>query len=478
MTGLVRSASRVAVVSALVVGSVPVGGLVHADDVRTDTKLAGFAVTVEATPLRVLLDDPKLEVPRDPGTAVLEADPNYTLASVKAGPNAHAITSTLWPGNLIGAGLVTLTNGTAYPLKGEARYPDKPYEQAGPDGGQLSSAKAEGLEATAVADGTPTDKPGEVMVGGVHAISNATVDAKDVAVGTATSAVHDVDLLGGTIHIGSVVSTLTTKADGKKPVSSGTTTVSGLTIAQQSFSVDDKGLHAAGNGAGLPGLETPAQVRDTLGITAKLIDQTTAPTVNGTSRTAGGLVITVNTGPLRKALSPVTGQLNPVLVGLIGNLPPDQQGNFYYFLKATPTITFVFGAANASSAATLPLKLTFPGFGNPVFPTVPGSTIGTGPVPGVAPGGTADIPPGAIAPPIVDGKPVPPTVNGSGLTLAGNSGDGFSGIGAGYVALALAGAALAGWGLLRFLGLTGGLLGIGCRLGAPTSVPNLRSVTA
>jgi hypothetical protein len=37
---------------------------------------------------------------------------------------------------------------------------------------------------------------------------------------------------------------------------------------------------------------------------------------------------------------------------------------------------------------------------------------------------------------------------------------------------------LIGWGLLRFLALAGGALPFGCRLGAPTSVPNLRSVTA
>jgi hypothetical protein len=51
-------------------------------------------------------------------------------------------------------------------------------------------------------------------------------------------------------------------------------------------------------------------------------------------------------------------------------------------------------------------------------------------------------------------------------------------VGAVLVLAALAASGLVGWGLLRFLGVAGGLLGLGCRLGAPTTVPDLRSVTA
>lgn len=485
MTGALRVSARVAVVSALVVGSAPWGGVGRADDVRTDTKLAGFAVSVEATPLRVLLDDPKLEVPHDPGTAVLEGDPNYTLASVKAGPNARAITSTLWPGNLLGEGLAQVApNAPAYPVKGEARYPDKPFTANGPDGGQLGGAEAQGLYAHATAEGAPTDKPGQVVVGAVSSVSTATVDDKDVAIGTAVSAVKDVDLLGGILHLGAVTTKVLTQSDGKKTAASGATTVSGLTIAGQAFSVDDKGLHAAGNGQALPGLGTPSQLADTLGISGTLFDQTTVKTANGVNRVAGGLVLKVDTAPLRKLLAPVTGVVNPVLNGLISQLPPDQQGNLYYLVKATPNITFVFGSANAGSAATLPLKLTFPGFGGNPFPPAPGG--GSAPGPGLAPGGSStppigsvDIPPGAIAPPIVDGQPLAPSASGPVLSLAGNSpAGGFEGIGAAWIGLAVAASALIGWGLLRLLGLTGGLLGIGCRLGAPTSVPDLRSVTA
>jgi hypothetical protein len=490
MTGYLQTGARVTVVTALVMGALPFGGLGHAANVRTETKLAGFAITTEATPLRVLLDDPKLDVPHDPGTAVVEGDPNYTLASVAAGPSARAITSTLWPGNLFGEGLGQLA-GMPYPIKGEARYPDKPFSSPGVDGGALSSADALGLDALATADGSPTNKPGQVTVGDLTSRSHATVTTKDQALGEAFSAVKNVDLLAGTIHIGAVTTALTTQSDGKKTLSSGTTTVSGLTIAGQAFTVDDKGLHAAGSGNSLPGLSTPAQVSQVLGITATALAQTVVTTRNGVSRAAGGLVIDIDTGPLRALLSPATGVTNPILNGLIGSLPDQTdaaKGQLFYLVKASPHLTFVIAQANSSSAATQPITFTFPSFTPPAFPNPPGgvapggSGFGSAGAPNPASGavitpGIATIPGGsAIVPRLADqggGSPVfQPVVAGA------TSDSGFKGIGAGPLLGAVLGSALLGWLLLRFLGLAGGVLGLGCRLGAPTSVPNLRSVTA
>lgn len=482
-----RTAGRVLAVCAVTLGTVPFGSAVRADAVRTDTKLGGFSVTVEATPLRVLLDDPELQIPHDPGTAVLEGDPNYTLASVAAGPNAHALTSSFWPGNLLGTGLAQVAEGApAYPLKGEARYPDKPYDSAGVDGGQLSGVHAEGLVAIATADGTPANKPGQVMVGGATATSTATVTDKDIALGTANSALSDVNLLAGTIKIGAVKTVLTTSADGTRSSSSGTTTVSGLTIAGQEFSVDDKGLHAAGQGSALPPLDTPAEVTAALGISAHALNQVSSTTPRGVRRVAGGLIIDIDTGPLRKALSPVTAVVNPVVNGLIGNLPPEVASQLYYFVKATPHITFILASANSKSAATLPI--TLPAFQFPSFPATPGTFVNT---PGSGSGITggpplpATIDPGGPVgtPPILGGDGgtgTAPVTSGTGKNAASSSPyAGSGGIGAGLLLGAFLGAGLIGWGLLRFLGLAGGaLLGVGCRLGAPTSVPNLRSVTS
>jgi len=482
MNPRLRTAVRVLAVSALTAGAVPFGSAVHADGIHTDTKLAGFDVLVSAAPLQVMLDDPELQVPRPTGSDVVEGDPNYTSAEVATGPNAHAIASSLWPGNLFGEGLPALANGQAYPLKAEARYPDKPYTSTGPDGGVSTNATAEGLDAFGQADGTPTNKPGQVTVGSVTSTSTATVTDKDVALGNAVSALQNVDLLGGIIHVGQVATHITASTDGKKPAVSGTTTMSGLTIAGNAFSLDDKGLHAGPQSSGLPAtLGTPKAISDALGITVTGLTQTTAKSSNGITRFAGGVVIKIDTAPLRAALAPVLTNVNPVLRGLIAQMPPQVASNLYYFTKATPNITFVLGSASVGSAATLPLSFNFDNFPPPSFGSAPGLGTGTGT------GGTPSL--GGSTPPLLPGGTgaggIPPAVSGpqtstpNGTNAASTTDAGGGGIGAGYLALALGVAGLVGWGLTRFLGLAGGsVLGFGCRLGAPTSVPDLRSVTS
>jgi hypothetical protein len=473
MKNYLRNVARIAVVSALTAGAVPFGTSVNAEAVHDETNLAGFSVEVEASPLLVLVDDPKAAIPRPTGTAVVEADPNFTLASVSTGPNARAIASTLWPGNLFGEGLPAINSSIPpYPLKAESRYPDKPYTAQGVDGGALTSSSALGLDAFAQADGTPTNKPGQVTIGNVTSTSTATVTDKDVAVGTAVSAVNDVNLLG-LIHIGSVTTRLTSSADGKNPDSTGTTTVSGLTIAGQSFGIDEKGLHIGPQNSALPELTSPAELQKSLGITIKAIAQTHSIVGDRATRTASGLVIRIDTAVLKKALDPVVNGVRPIYAQLIGQLvPAEYQGYLFYALNAGPSLTFVFGAGRASSAATLPISFEFPP--PPVFPGGPGPGGGTG-VPPLTPGGGLDLPSTTTNPTVVPPVLQPPGADG--FTPVGES-TGFGGISAPWLLGALIGSGLIGWVLMRFLGLAGGALAFGCRLGAPTSVPDLRSVTA
>lgn len=481
MRNHLRNVGRVAAVSALTVGLMPFGGLGHAETIHDETKLAGFSVEVQASPILILVDDPNAAIPRPTGTAVVEADPNYTQAGVSTGPNARAIASTLWPGNLFGEGLPAInSNIPPYLLKAESRYPDKPYTAQGVDGGALTSSSALGLDAFAQADGTPTNGAGSpVTVGSVTSTSSATVTDKDVAIGTAVSAVHDVNLMG-LIHIGAVTTRLVTKADGTTPSSEGSTTISGLTIAGQSFGVDDKGITVGPQHSALPELTTPDELKSALGISISGLAQTSTKTGNRARRTASGLVIRIDTVVFKKALKPVVDGVKPTYGQLIESLFPalpkelqDFKGQFYYLLNATPSLTFVFGSGSATSAATLPIKFDFP-----ASPSFPGGPPGGG---GALPPGGSVGGPGVDLPGTVDpGTGVPPVLSPPGGTnLAGAVKDArFGGIGAGWLLGALLGSGLLGWVLFRFLGLAGGLVGFGCRLGAPTSVPDLRSVTA
>jgi hypothetical protein len=472
MRNNLRNGARIAAVCGLVLGAMP---FAHADSIHAETGLAGFSVEVTASPILVLLDDPNAAIPRPTGTAVVEGDPNYTLASVSTGPNARAIASSLWPGNLFGEGLPQIDPRIPpYPLKAESRYPDKPYSAQGPDGGSLTSSSALGLDAFAQADGTPTNKPGALTVGSVTSTSTATVTDKDVALGTAVSAVHDVSVLGGLIHIGSVTTHLTASADGTKPSSTGTTTVTGLTIANQTFAVDDKGVHAGPQNSALPTLTSPDDLRTKLGISISGLAQTSTTSGNGATRGASGLVIRVDTGPLKAALAPAYGVVKPIYAQLINEIiPPPYQGNFYYLLNATPSLTFVFGQGSTRSAATLPISFDFPP--PPDFPS--GPEVGGGDLPSAVTPSTPDL---GVAPAVSDPTVVPPVLQPPGVTtpVAAVHDAKFGGIGAGLLLGALIASGLVGWGLMRFLGLAGGVLGFGCRLGAPTSVPDLRSVSA
>src|SRR6202008_1349416 len=67
-------ATLVVLTGAMASASAPASG----DAIRTDTSLGGYSIKTSAAPFRVLLDDPTLAVPHEPGTPVLEADPAYT----------------------------------------------------------------------------------------------------------------------------------------------------------------------------------------------------------------------------------------------------------------------------------------------------------------------------------------------------------------------------------------------------------------
>jgi hypothetical protein len=103
--------------------------------IRTDTSLGGYSVKTNAAPVKVLIDDPASAIPHEPGSAILEVDPAYTAVTLESGPNARALASALWPGTLLGDGIGAATGGQlpGYPVKADARYPDKPYTATASD---------------------------------------------------------------------------------------------------------------------------------------------------------------------------------------------------------------------------------------------------------------------------------------------------------------------------------------------------------
>jgi hypothetical protein len=140
LTGLLGS-------GVLLAGVAPATG----EQIRTETTLGGYSVDTNASPFKVLLDDPTLPIPRPPDAAVVEVDPTYSHAVLDAGPTSRGVGSVLWPGALVGDGIGTITEGglASYPLKAEARYPDKPYVATQQDGGAFMRGEALGLDVKA-----------------------------------------------------------------------------------------------------------------------------------------------------------------------------------------------------------------------------------------------------------------------------------------------------------------------------------------
>lgn len=456
--------------------------------VRTESELGGYVADAQGAALSVLVFEPVVPLPVDPGKPHLQAEYAYTRSELSTGPQSRAVASTLWPGPTIGDGFATIAAFTGlpeqdYPIKADARYPDGPIDHAQEvTPGVGMQAVAYGLDVVAKAQNGESPSTDLADLGQFESESYATEIDGAIVTGVVSSA-SDVTLAGGAITIDSVVTELTATSDGVNASTSGSTTVTGLTIAGQGYAIDEDGLRPIADGEGEALAEfplnevLPPEAQETLGFQVELLDHVEEVDGNMASREAGGVRITTGFDTLLDTLP--TAEVEAALLEALG--PQAYYETVGPIFALGPRIEYVIANGAVSSRANLPLTFTFPplptvptgpGLQNPAPTSTPPATPTSSPAtasprPSTAP----SLPTPSLAEPQIASPTVPaPTVVAApelepvALPLG-------TGVSSGLALLGFALAGLGAFGLSRFslLGLAGS-----CAQGAPTDVPNLK----
>ena len=462
--------------------------------------LGGFTLLASSAPVTVQFYEQAIPIPADPQA---EVHVSYSQAGSSTGPSNRGLASSLWPGAAVGDGYSTIVStltgslpipaavaskifGNSYPVQANSTYPAGPPSATdgnAPGPYSVSHATATGADATSTYAGqSPIDAAAAVK----GALSQSSAGATDTLASATTEAkAAGLSLAGGLIDIGSIDTKLSAQSDGATGVASGSTAVTGFSVLGQQFSVDDTGVHAAGNtlpsllAAVLPAGNT---LLSKLGITVsppavtKTIDKASAGII------ASGMTITIDTTELNNVLS------NPAIANVItqvaSKLPAqaNQLAEALYALEtAAPKIVYIIGDASVTATASPAYDFTGGTFGPPpTTPTTPGSSSAA-PTSSTSQPATSGGGGGGVLPPSgtgIDTGAPPPAVAPVVPSALSNTGSialpGGKSVPAGLVVGALVLAGLLGWGLRWFALSALGAGGAGCELGAPVGVPNLR----
>jgi uncharacterized membrane protein YgcG len=467
-----------------------------------DTSLGGYSGVATAMPVHVVVIDPVIPLPSDPQ---VDVGVGFTRASVDTGPVSRATASYLWPGNVLGDGFGQLVGGDAqYPIQVNSKFPAtetapaKNLAQltdgngmytddndttthakvvglgiAGPDTnllsnigkglGKLFGNKKDASVSVPAPVAVSKTLAGLVTLQNVISESTATVGAKTFTA-SAHATASNISLLGGLISIKGFDMDAKSVSDGKKAVDTGHAEIGGIGIAKNLITLGDGSINLGSAHIKLPAL--PDLLTNSLkeiGISIQTMP--TTHTEDGPSGTfaAQGLVITVDTKPLRSALNAPFGILGQIIDQLPSN-PLTQQ--LSSLLNLAPKFVITIGDVSTSASASP----QFSGGGLPSGGGGGGGTTGGGGGGGVS-GGGGSISGGSV-------PPSGPTTQPPATTTQPTQSASFDLPGLGTIprmvilgALLLVGAAA--W-LFRALG--GFLLGAGrsCAYGLSTGVPDLR----
>ena len=501
-------------ISLLVALALPFSARAAEDAVRTDPgDLPGYIIEARGAPLSILLYEPVIPVPVDPGEPHGEGSISYTQTKLETGPSARAVASSFWPGPAVGDGFATLcdqvTNNPQAPkdtreecneeyrVKADARWPENKQfpredEQAAPPTGGNVFASALGLDTFSRASSSESPNEEAVGFGNVKSRSD-TVVVKDTAIATTVASAEDVALGGGVITIESVKTVLEATSDAKKGRTEGVTKVNGLTVGGQGYVVDSKGVRPVDKDKSgesivpLPEQPGAKEMDKNLGIEIELVKHKSSVDGAEAARSAGGLRISIDTKVLKSAVMD-----NVPVDDILGELPEQTDEltvRLAPLLALGPQVDFIFGRGAVRAFGVEALEFNFP---TPAPPPAPpsgntgGGGGGTTTPPDTAPatGGTASGPGvssgSGPAPQVGNDLSAPPAQAAlravtPPVAAAATLPEFFGGLPPALVVGGLLLGALAGRWLAGFSGMAmAGAMASACDRGLPRTVPNLR----
>jgi hypothetical protein len=220
-----------------------------------------------------------------------------TTSSLSTGGVGAALATLAWPGPIVGTlgTTILVLRSDAPPQVTMLNDPVRAEARSG--GEQKGSYSLPGTTMTASATNdavTATSKTSSTLpigsLGGFSGTTRTAFEGAGAAVGTASGVVTDLDLAGGVVHIGSLVSTASARTDGTTSSGKASTVVSGMTIAGVPVTVDDKGVHVQGTTLPLAA-ETVTNALKASGITVLLTKPRTVQSGGTISVDAGALVV-------------------------------------------------------------------------------------------------------------------------------------------------------------------------------------------
>lgn len=320
------------------------------------------------------------------GLVTLDAGTAFTTGRLDSGPSSYALGAPVEPGTLgrtvVGtvnteAGTTVLTvpdAESAFPGRGSASTEQAPAQSAGPvtvSPGRASSTAAAD-RASATTTGSALTVTGALEATGLAASSTLTgAAASGTGEVVGSSRVGSLDV-AGVLALKDVVATARVTVTGGTPVAAALLTVGSASVAGVPVTIDEEGVHAAGQGTGLgPVQDAQDQVEQALaaaGVSVRAV---------GVTRTVEGRTGYADTGGLR-----VTVRTPDLPGGVAAN-------------ALTVTVGKVTSTGTSTEALAVPAVEVPPVVGAPGAPpttsTVTVTTGGTGPLP-AAPAPTAPTP--------------------------------------------------------------------------------------